>query len=81
MGLEKRGKVSAHLGRWAVLSDIYCYREQGNDPSGWRTTQAAQGCLLTLHQLVLEADCPDLIFSVSTLVPWTICSSDSLCMH
>ena len=82
MGLEKWEKMSAHLGRWAVLFVIITEGRVMAPLAGGLPWLPRDACRYswtisvvtwTLHQLVLQADCPDFIFSVSLLVPWTTC--------
>lgn len=60
MGLEKREKISAHLGNWAVLSDVYYYRGQERwPPAVGGQPWATQVCLLTLlKQFCCQRDPP-----------------------
>lgn len=89
MGLEKWEKMSTHLGRQALLFLIITEGRVMASLAGgpaWlprdarRYSSTISIVTWTLHQLVLQADRPDLIFSVSLLVPWTTCVSDTLCV-
>ena len=87
MGLEKWEEMSAHLGRQAGLLVIITEGRvmaplAGGPPwlprDACRYSSAISIVTWTLHQLVLQANHPDFIFSVSLLVSWTTCVSDTL---